>query len=615
MTALAPLPLANSTDALIPAGGQSSAHAGGGPAGDPRIGTGGGAGMVSPTSSGENFRARWQAMLKDLETEQGTAGAGASHPADSQPSTSPGTASPDTTRTPPWMAANEESLPATAANNAPAGAVDPGLKGAYASMQAAGPAAPGSAPTGPAATGKILTERTLSDSSRAQKHGASRRHRSEGSVHPEEKNPEPPQALVPAVAAAPVPAVLTAPNPPLKTAAPDAVFSTLHRTEREVGSATAAAAPGAGSPIAQALQNGLSETGAAVSGNLPAHPAGIRPAQVFAHEAAAPDSTQSGAAAAAGDPTGLEAAGPIQLTSSEAASIIDAAKRLPGRESGASAATIPHPVAMPAAPADAAHLNLAEEAPFAPAPTTLPAGPPAGKMPSRERGNATAGSGQVGGTHPTGTPPGTAGPGAAGIAHLSAGDPRGFNAANPAPHRDSGLGSEGAAARSQDAFAGLDAGASAPAWIHAGAQRAEAGFNDPALGWVGVRAGLEGGVVHAAVVPGSVEAAQALSGHIAGLNAHLAEHRIPVEALSMAAPAGRDWGAGPDQGNPHHQGQGSSQQGAAGEFEAEHRGPVGAGSEASRPPSASEWGRAMSGPSIGAGSSHSIAGGHISVIA
>ena len=108
------------------------------------------------------------------------------------------------------------------------------------------------------------------------------------------------------------------------------------------------------------------------------------------------------------------------------------------------------------------------------------------------------------------------------------------------------------AAAPQETFAALDSGVGAgtavgtPAWIHAGGQRAEAGFQDPALGWVGVRADLNGGSVQAAVVPGSTEAAQALSGHLAGLNAFLAEQHTPVATLTMAAPGrtGMESGAG-----------------------------------------------------------------------
>jgi hypothetical protein len=94
----------------------------------------------------------------------------------------------------------------------------------------------------------------------------------------------------------------------------------------------------------------------------------------------------------------------------------------------------------------------------------------------------------------------------------------------------------------RETFAALDAepAPGALAWTHASARQAEAGFEDPALGWVGVRADMSGGAVHATLVPSSVEAAQALGLHMDGLNAYMAAQHTPVESLAMAAPEGRD---------------------------------------------------------------------------
>jgi len=109
-----------------------------------------------------------------------------------------------------------------------------------------------------------------------------------------------------------------------------------------------------------------------------------------------------------------------------------------------------------------------------------------------------------------------------------------------------------------DAFAALDAQSSpAPAtWTHAGARQAEAGFQDPALGWVSVRAGVEGGGIHASLVPASADAAQALGGHLAGLSTHLASQHMPVETMTMAAPEGRGMDAGMDRGGSQQMQQG-----------------------------------------------------------
>jgi hypothetical protein len=117
-----------------------------------------------------------------------------------------------------------------------------------------------------------------------------------------------------------------------------------------------------------------------------------------------------------------------------------------------------------------------------------------------------------------------------------------------------------------ETFAALDAGslAGAPGWVHAGAHQAEAGFQDPALGWVGVRADGSGAGVHAALLPGSADAAVTLGGHLSGLNAYLTEHRVQVEPVTVAAPENQSTGAGFEnaagQNTQHGSGQGSGQE-------------------------------------------------------
>jgi len=117
---------------------------------------------------------------------------------------------------------------------------------------------------------------------------------------------------------------------------------------------------------------------------------------------------------------------------------------------------------------------------------------------------------------------------------------------------------DGAGSDARETFSALDAGSDpgTMSWVHAGAQSAEAGFQDPALGWVGVRADLSGGAVHAAVVAGSSDAARTLGGHMAGLNAYLADHHAGVASLTMASP---DNGSANWSGNS-----GAMQQGASG---------------------------------------------------
>ena len=113
----------------------------------------------------------------------------------------------------------------------------------------------------------------------------------------------------------------------------------------------------------------------------------------------------------------------------------------------------------------------------------------------------------------------------------------------------------------QETFAALDSTSQpVPAtWVHAGSQHAEAGFQDPALGWVGVRADLSGGGIHAALVPGSTDAAQALSGHLAGLSTYLEEQHTPVSTLTMAVPQGSLMDSGVGQGMEQSAGQNANQ--------------------------------------------------------
>ena len=122
---------------------------------------------------------------------------------------------------------------------------------------------------------------------------------------------------------------------------------------------------------------------------------------------------------------------------------------------------------------------------------------------------------------------------------------------------------------SREAFATLDTtGAPGrPSWVHAGTRQAEAGFQDPSLGWIGVRAESSGGGVHAQLVPGSADAAQVLGGHMAGLSAYLAEHHTPVDTLTLSTPdGGGTWlssnsgaGEGMQQGANHQAGQETAQ--------------------------------------------------------
>jgi hypothetical protein len=135
------------------------------------------------------------------------------------------------------------------------------------------------------------------------------------------------------------------------------------------------------------------------------------------------------------------------------------------------------------------------------------------------------------------------------------------------------LSSNDAALPEREPFATLDTatGPGTPSLVHAGIRRAEAGFQDPSLGWVGVRADTSGGQVHATLVPGSAEAAQTLDGHMAGLHSYLADVHTPVDSLTLSAPESREsafstsqnLGQGMNQGAHQNSGQGSTSESAS----------------------------------------------------
>jgi hypothetical protein len=120
-----------------------------------------------------------------------------------------------------------------------------------------------------------------------------------------------------------------------------------------------------------------------------------------------------------------------------------------------------------------------------------------------------------------------------------------------------------------ETFASLDAGAdhATPNWTHAGTQRVEAGFQDPALGWVGVRADVNAGGVHAIVMPGTADAAQALGGHMAGLNAYLAAEHTPVTSVTLASLNGNEASIGGNQGMSQGTGQNPGDQASMAAFD------------------------------------------------
>jgi len=89
---------------------------------------------------------------------------------------------------------------------------------------------------------------------------------------------------------------------------------------------------------------------------------------------------------------------------------------------------------------------------------------------------------------------------------------------------------------SQSTFAALDAATQPPSTVftHAGARHAEAGYLDPSLGWVGVRAEVSGGALHAAVVPASSQAADVLGAHLPALHAYVSQQHGLESTIDMS---------------------------------------------------------------------------------
>jgi len=154
-------------------------------------------------------------------------------------------------------------------------------------------------------------------------------------------------------------------------------------------------------------------------------------------------------------------------------------------------------------------------------------------------------------------------------------------------------------------FAALDAEGGLPpgTWIHAGARQAEAGYLDPALGWVGVRADAAGTSVHATIVPASEAAAHTLGTHMSELNAFLADGHGPAATVTLAATS-QD-GSGFDRGY----GSGGNRDGR------ESMGGNEGAPETLRTNRASTPELAMSGASAVFGMTFTRGGNHISVVA
>ena len=165
----------------------------------------------------------------------------------------------------------------------------------------------------------------------------------------------------------------------------------------------------------------------------------------------------------------------------------------------------------------------------------------------------------------------------------------------------------------REIFAALDSAAtSSPSTqIDAGSQTAEAGFHDPDLGWVGVRADSTGGGVHASLIPDSASAAQALGSHVSGLNQYLVEQHTPVDTLTVAAPENRSINA--DQSGSQGMNQREGQNPGHGNYAEAPSNPQQNAPSVTAPPSSGE-----AAPAVGQDASSlavGLEGRHISVMA
>ncbi len=164
--------------------------------------------------------------------------------------------------------------------------------------------------------------------------------------------------------------------------------------------------------------------------------------------------------------------------------------------------------------------------------------------------------------------------GSASSAQMRSGPVPSFAPAGMGPSRalDASAVSSGRTAPVHETFAAMDAAINdgVNRWIHADSHRAEAGFQDPALGWISVRAQAGTAGIHAAVMPASETAAEVLSGHLAGLNAHMANQYEHMPAVTLSTPitgwnsheTGREQAQGNGAG-PSHDGQEQAQENSA----------------------------------------------------
>jgi hypothetical protein len=115
-----------------------------------------------------------------------------------------------------------------------------------------------------------------------------------------------------------------------------------------------------------------------------------------------------------------------------------------------------------------------------------------------------------------------------------------------------------------DSFRRIDTASAAPRVVHPASSVVEVGIDDPAHGWVAVRAESASGQVHASLSAASPESQSALRAQLAGMADYLAEREIGVRTLAVGHGAGESAGGfSPRSGGDAQGGQGREFAGSA----------------------------------------------------
>lgn len=106
--------------------------------------------------------------------------------------------------------------------------------------------------------------------------------------------------------------------------------------------------------------------------------------------------------------------------------------------------------------------------------------------------------------------------------------------------------------RETDTFATLDERSvpSVATWMHSSTHKVEAGYLDPSLGWIRIRADASSAGVQSSVIPSTPEAADALRGNLTELNSYLSKQSGELVSVTVSQPDGtQHWGGAGSSGH------------------------------------------------------------------